>query len=252
LSSDLHTAGWRQGSVFDAKLEAMSLTLDGEDVKSEAQTFTRWVVCTQDCDLRSAATDSDVPCVELRPVAADDPPVDWGIRSRRLRLTEGLHVDASEPRCHVTPRLLQHFRAARFPSLDEGRARALKTWLGLRYDRPAVPDHLVDLAREVAKRCGSQGGRATAESVHEVLMQFGYDGSTIQVALFAVIADSADAEVVRVWLADAARRIRPELGVVARLDVGTRAETSLELLETSYAADLSQLTWRGIDPTGAE
>lgn len=34
-----------------------------------------------------------------------------------------------------------------------------------------------------------------------------------------------------------------DLGVVAAIDVSTRARTSLELVDTSYAANLSQLTW---------
>ena len=80
-------------------------------------------------------------------------------------------------------------------------------------------------------------------------------GSVFDAQLDAISLTVADEDVkpeaVRIWLADAATRIRPDLGVVAHVQVGTSARTSLELVETSYAVDLSQLTWSGTDPTGA-
>ncbi len=252
MTTDLHSMGWRQGSILAAELPATYLTVSEGLVESTTETFERWVVCTQDCDLSASAVSSQLPIVELRPVLTDDPPGDMGIRSRRFLLLDGHYVDSSAPRCVVSPAVLAKYDLTRESPLAEARARAFKTWLGLRYDRPAVPDHLVDLSREVAKRCGSRGGRATGEQVHDVLMQFDDEGNPPKVALFAVIGDEADRELVRTWLSDSATRVRPELGVVAYIDVGTRAETPLELVETSYGADLSQLTWGGSEPTGVE
>ena len=252
MTNDLHTEGWRQGSVFAAELLATHLTEREGQVQSMTASFGQWVVCTQDCDLRAASGSSEQALVELRPVLEDDPPADMGIRSRRFLLADGRYVDATTPRCFVTPTLLASFDSTRQAPLDDARSRAFKTWLGLRYDRPAVPDNLVDLARDVAKRCGSRGGRETGELVHDVLMQFDDSTDPPHVALFAVIADKADHEVVRTWLSKAATRVRPELGVVAYIDVGTRSETPLDLIETSYAADLSQLTWGGAEPAGVE
>jgi hypothetical protein len=252
VATDLHTEGWRQGSILAADLPATYLAAGAGKFVVTERVFSRWVVCTQDCDLRSSPVDSPEPIVELRPVLSQDPPEHMGIRSRRFLLASGLFVDASEPRCMVSPALLTTLVWARQPPLSDARCRAFKTWLGLRYDRPAVPDHLVELARDVAKRCGSRSGRAAGELVHDVLMQFDESAHPPQVALFAVIADDADPEVVRSWLSTAASRVRPELGVVAYIDVGTRRETPLDLVETSYAADLSQLTWGGGDPVGAE
>ncbi|MGH8827624.1 MAG: hypothetical protein ACRDVZ_08530, partial [Jiangellaceae bacterium] len=87
----------------------------------------------------------------------------------------------------MTPALLNVIQPSRQPPLVEGRALAFKTWLGLRYDRPAVPDHLVDLGREIAKRCETKGSRETAKKVHDVLMQFNDTQTPPHVALFAVI-----------------------------------------------------------------
>ena len=167
-----------------------------------------------------------------------------------LRLTAQYHVNSASPRLLITAGLLASYGR---PSLllSDARAKTFKTWLGLRYDRAAIPEHLVALAKEVATRCGSRSGRAAAEEVHEVLMQFDDSASPPRVALFAVVADSADKQIVRTWLSDASLRIDTKLGVVAHVDVATKAETSLVLIENSYAADLSQLTWRGEEPTGA-
>ena len=247
--SDLHTEGWRQGSVVSFELTTSHLTTAEGRIQEISQPYGRWVVCTQDCDLRSARIDSHQPMIELRPVLDEDPPSDWGIRSRRFLLGEDAYVDADAPRCGVTPALLSTMRSVREQAQDEARIRAFKTWLGLRYDRPAVPEHLVELAREIARRCSSGRGRAISEQVHDVLMQFDDSAQPVQVALFGVIANDADAEAVRVWLADVATRINSDLGVIAAIDVGTRAQTPLELVETSYAADLSQLTWGRNRPT---
>lgn len=227
-----------------------SASLTAVVVGREDTQFEKWVVCTQDCDLANSASNSAENIVELRPVLSDCPPKDWGIRSRRFLLQPSEFIDANSPRVSITAARLAELAALSENKLPESRVRALKTWLGRRYDRPAVPDHLVALACEVVKRCESKVGRPTAEKVHDVLMQFDDIPDPPQVALFAVIADDADSNAVREWLANAASKIDTKLGVVAHIDVGTRKQTSLFLIETSYSADLSQLTWRGQEPTG--
>jgi hypothetical protein len=250
--ADLYAAGWRQGSIFNATLDVTILEAGDDGAAPSTTSFSRWVVCTQDCDLASASTKSDDALVELRPVLQSNPPKDWGIRSRRFLLAENDYVDAAQPRCFITPKALAHSIDPDLTEIEPARARAFKTWLGRRYDRPAVPEHLVPIAKEVASRCGIKGGRETAEGVHDILMQFDDSTNPPQVALFAVIHDEADPNEARKWLADASTRIRKDLGIVAAIDAGTKAETSLELVESSYSADLSQLTWRNKEPTGAE
>ncbi len=250
--ADLYAAGWRQGSIFNATLDVTVLEAGEDGVEPRTTSFPWWVVCTQDCDLASASTESDDALVELRPVLQSNPPNDWGIRSRRFLLAENDYVDAALPRCFITPKALAHSIDPDLAEIAPARARAFKTWLGRRYDRPAVPEHLVPIAKEVASRCGRKGGRETAADVHDVLMQFDDSTKPPRVALFAVVHDDADQDEVRKWLAEASTRIRKDLGVVAAIDAGTRAETSLELLESSYSADLSQLTWRNKEPTRAE
>lgn len=252
MDNDLYSHGWRQGSVFAATLSTIVCDLDEHGrIVDRVHTFERWVVCTQDCDLRRSESDSHDELIEIRPVLSEGVPDNWGIRSARLRLNLTCYVDAGQPKAHITPRCLSSFAERRESELSNSRTLAFKTWLGLRYDRPAVPDALVDFAKEIAKRCSSKSGRPTAETVHDVLMQFDDSKSPPHAALFAVIADDANPDKVKSWLHEVATRIDVKLGIIAHVAVGKRSQTTLELVETSYAADLSLVTWRVEDPSGA-
>lgn len=139
-------------------------------------------------------------------------------------------------------------------SPSENRRLAFTTWLGLRYDnRPAVPDDLVDLAKKIAQEVNRSSRRPTGLLVRDVLMVLDNSTSPHQFSLYAVIEDPDDEEQVRTWLADIARAVPTELGVPLQLFAATAAGISIEVLETSYAADVSRLTWRpnSSDPEGA-
>ena len=53
-------------------------------------------------------------------------------------------------------------------------------------------------------------------------------------------------------VAQVATQIPPEVGFVVRVEAGPRSAASLALLEESYAADASQVTWRGATSEGAQ
>ena len=103
----------------------------------------------------------------------------------------------------------------------------------------------------MANHCGRRSGRSVGEQVHEVLMQFDDSETPPRVALFAVVTDDADKDAVLTWLSEAALLVDQELGVVAQMDAGRKSETPLSLVEDSYAADLSQVTWATEQPRGA-
>lgn len=251
-AQSLYTAGWHQGTIVTGPFVAAWLDADesGRGPTTRTLTFERGVICTQNCDLSACDSMSDEFPIEIRRVQSADTPNDWGIRSRNLRLSSTEHVNAEDPRSFVTPRFLTA-ECKNEKSVQDGRAVALKTWLGLRFDRPAVPEHLVEPAREVARRFGSRSGRAAAAQVHDVLMQFDDSKNPPHVALFAVIEDGIDHFEIRKWLADAAKRVNTDIALVAHIDVATRSGTSLALVESSYAADLSQVTWTGAEPSGS-
>jgi hypothetical protein len=107
--------------------------------------------------------------------------------------------------------------------LPDARAVAFKTWLGLRYDRPAVPPELVDVAKKIAADVRRNKRRPMGDLVRDVLMQFN-EASTPPRFL-------------------ALRNHRAHLGVAHIIEVATADRVSLTLIETSYAADVTQLTW---------
>jgi len=53
------------------------------------------------------------------------------------------------------------------------------------------------------------------------------------------------------WLADVSRQVPVDLGVADVIEAATAEGTSFSLVETSYAADVSQITWSGQEPDGA-
>ena len=210
-----------------------------------------WVVCSQDCTLDQNDITEPEPVIELRPALVETPPTDWGIRARRFLLDQDHYVDDYLPRTSIAPAALNHIgeQGHLGTPLASDRALAFKKWLGVRYDRPAVPPDRVELARQIAEAVRSLRQQAIPV-VRDVLMQFG-PGNPLEYALVAVILDPADKPLVREWLADVALRVPQNLGTGSRLEAVTTKEASLDLVENSYSADVSQITWRKTGPQGA-
>jgi hypothetical protein len=255
--ASLYAEGWRQGSLFTAELPLDSVVLGVSGAPARVQTeHSRWIVATQDCDLYYTESDDARPTVELRPVLTDTTPPDWGIRSVRFRLGETEYVYGLSPRTMVSAAVLSaiHFGGGRDADIAAARQRGLKKWLGLRYDRPAVPEELVPLARRIASEVDRMGRRPIGLRLRDVLMQFDETADPIRFSLFAVLERPEDRDAAREWLAEIAIAIPNNLGVADEVDARTADGISLHLVETSYAADVAQLTWRpnNPEPQGAE
>lgn len=221
---------------------------DTGTVAPDTRTHDRWIVATQDCDLDlvDAAHPEDV--VELRPVFDDDPPATRGIRSGKYLLSAGQYLEAQSRRTMISPAALTALLAtgaARDNTLadDAERKIELKTWLGYRYDRPAVPVEYVSLARGIAQAVERQG-KAYTDRVRDILVQF-EPGDPPVFYLFAIIMDEQDSEPVRDWLIEASFKVQAEVGVLGDAQVATADHTSLTLIETSFAVDTSRITWSG-------
>jgi hypothetical protein len=279
----LYSTGWRQGSMFEYTLALNGVVLrvaaqqpsltrrglfrfvrrtvarlshrdqpeaeQGPVPRSSAHGF--WIVSSQDCTLDQTDVGEPEPVVELRPVFAENPPTDWGIRARKFLLDQNHYVDDYAPRTSIAPAALHYIgeQGHLGTPLPSERALAFKTWLGFRYDRPAVPPDRVELAKQIAEAVRALRQPAIPV-VRDVLMQFS-PGDPPEYALVAVILDPADKPLVRSWLADIALRVPLHLGTASRLEAVTTREVSLHLLENSYAADVSQITWRRTGPQGA-
>jgi hypothetical protein len=254
--ASLYAEGWRQGSLFTAELPLDSVVLGVSGAPVRVQTeHSRWVVATQDCDLDNSESDDARPTVELRPVLTEDTPPDWGIRSVRFRISETEHVHGLSPRTMVSATVLSAINVGggRDTEIAQARKRGLKTWLGRRYDRPAVPEELVPLARCIAGEVGRRR-RPIGPHLRDVLMQFDETPSPVRFSLFGVLERPEDRDAAREWLAEVAMAIPSTLGIADELDARAAQGISLHLLETSYAADVAQLTWRpnNPEPQGAE
>lgn len=249
--TSLYDYGWRQGSIFNADLPLFAVVLGSSgEPEPDQSSHGLWVVASQDCDLDGAECSAIEPLIELRPVYTHDPPTDWGIRSNRLRLTDTDYVIASSPRQHVAPSLLANLigRGTQ-PRLPENvRKQAFTTWLGLRYDRPAVPQKLVTLARRISKEVAAHRHRSSTNAVRDVLMQFDDSATPVRYSLFAVLDDVADEEAIRKVLADVGGAVPVELGVLERIEAATADGIAFSAIENSYAADVTQVTWRAGQP----
>jgi hypothetical protein len=245
--ASLYEEGWRQGSIFDAELPLNSVVLGHSGVpQGDSALHHRWVIASQDCDLDNAECLDTVPCVELRPIYTDDPPTDWGIRSHRLLLTEHDYVISSTPRLHVAPTVLTHLlqenTSIREPVPEQ--QQAFTTWLGLRYDRPAVPANLIPLAQLISTEIARRRHRPITARLRDVLMQFDDTPTSTRVSLFAVLDDAGDEDEVRTWLVEVGSAIPPELGIVDQVEAATADGIAFSTIEHSYSADVTQLTWR--------
>lgn len=137
-----------------------------------------WLVAEQDCDLAHRALVGSSYKLELRAVWHDDAPSDWSIRNPLFLLDgSGSHLNAEAPVVRVTPDVLDLAEHITCPHADS--ARRLKTWLGLRYDRPAIPEAYMNLANKLVERLKKKSRREAGERLRDVLATFRtMDGQT--------------------------------------------------------------------------
>jgi hypothetical protein len=246
----LYEDGWRQGTILAAHLPLDAVLLGGGQPVCDQREHRLWAVASQECDLDQTDHAAIEATIELRPVFTDDPPDDFGIRSSRFLLTEHEYVISISPRTVVSAAVLTELVRQRAERRDPSMARrqAFKTWLGLRYDRPAVPLALLPLAQRISEEVRRRRRREGGRRVRDVLMQFEEVMDPVRFSLYAVLENDEDTDRVREWLADISQAIPPELGLADEIEAATAAGISLHTVETSYAADVSQLTWRPNQP----
>jgi hypothetical protein len=254
-SDTVYAAGWRQGTVLQADISVLSTVLNTTTGGANQVTSNHslWALVTQDCNLYRTKASKNSPSIEFRQVHDSDPPAQEGIRARKFLLNPelGHYLIDDKPSAFVSPRFLcdSNQVALRY-KLSEARVLALKTWLGNRYDRPAVPDELVPLAKAIAESVQRNGKREFADQVREIYMRFEEASGTVKFSLFGVIFDKADAPTIREWLANCVLEVSHELGIPAQIEAVKSSQISFDTIETSYCADVSQLTWMGEEVAG--
>ena len=149
LSERLFAAGWRQGSMFSTRELAFAsnrLQSDGQTTEVHHRNVKPrelLVVISQDCDIVS----DDEPFVEVmicsttnqeRAHRLDRNSARWFVVDRE----QGLVAEARY-RLAIEKSMLERYQPRAWPAGDL-RFRRFVRWLGRRYDRPALPDALVD------------------------------------------------------------------------------------------------------------
>jgi hypothetical protein len=170
-------------------------------------------------------------------------------------LTDHEYAYANAPRLTVSPQVLTTILESGAARRDVAFARrqAFTTWLGLRYDRPAVPGHLVPLARRISTEVARNKHRTITARVRDVLMQFDDDDDPVRYSLFGVLDNPDDESDVRAWLARISQAVPTELGMADRIEAAGAEGIAFSTIESSYSADVSLVTWRRDhpDPEGA-
>jgi hypothetical protein len=238
----------------------------GEDGRPRAdrEVHGRWLIASQDCELAWADGGSDRATVELRPVYTENPPSDSGIRSNRLLVSTGQYLISQSPRLMIAPRVLAEcVGEGHITCALPGRARAIKTWLGYRYDRPAVPGRFVSLHERLSSLASKRSRRPMAVHVRDVLVSYAQSADHVPTYQLVAVLPSSEtsegqsaiklqAELER-WLIEIASAVPADLGVASSVLALPADSVSLAFVESAFAIDAADLSWprKGGGPTGA-
>lgn len=254
----LYDADWRQGSYLRHSLTMSDvLTNSSMGVVTRSTEHDLWMVVTQDCDLDGVDESDELPLIELRSVYDDgDTGRVRGLRSREFRPSPDAtrYLQAQSARLMISPAALSACLwanpQARENVLTADDRAKLKTWLGKRYDRAAVPRELVPLGGAIAEAVKMNRKADVVPGIRDILWQA--EAHTPQrYSLFAILENGATEDAARKWLVRVSLSIKQELGIVDEVEAATADRISLKLLETSYGADVSDITWSKGRPRGA-
>jgi hypothetical protein len=261
----LRAAGWRQGCGLNRELPFEVIVTDEQGNPTAIRdVHGQWAVASQDCELAHTPSDHGDATIELRPAFPDSGKHVRGVRSRQFVITEGLLLDGQSPRITVAASVLT--RAAEggghdhssCPTIDE--RRSFKTWLGLRYDRPAVPGAFLTCQSYLAKAL-NKPKIDEAHLVRDVMVSYALDSDgVVRYTLVAVVPAETERVVseterasIEKWLTEGALAVPAEHGVAERIAVLPSTRVSLDFLEKSYAiSEIQDVTWprRGGGPIG--
>ncbi len=245
----LYAAGWRQGMLLETALPLEYVRLEPNGVASHRADHGAWVLVTQDCDLDGTDIADPRLCVELRPTYAlqvGDGRKAGSIRDRWFVYDERYELDSRSPRTMITAAALSTLVAFRGVELPLPRKQQLRTWLGKRYDRPALPDEYIAAAKIIGKEVERNRHSAEWPKMRDLLVSYQPPraGTTTPIVrLYAIIFDERDRSGIRTFIDGIAATVtKRDVAAVIEAHVATDREVTLQLLENTYAADLSKLS----------
>lgn len=129
---------------------------------------------------------------------------------------------------------------------DDRTLAALTTWLGRRYDRPAVPDEYGPLMKRLSSVLRTRGAPPRGDGIRDVFAQI-EPGDPPTYHLLGLVESDADVPDAELLLAECALDVSTELGNVGRMVAAPSDRFPLAAVEDGLLLDLSQLTW-GTEP----
>lgn len=238
----LHAEGWRQGSLIRETMTVHYLDLHEGTVVDRDEQFGLWLLATQDCDLAQTPHTNSTRQFELRPVLprTNDDKLD-GLRSRTILVKDDLVLRSDSKKLTLTARALNRLKEQREDDLDEDRRVQIKTWLGLRYDRPAVPEQFEQFGKRLKKAFIDDLPDELVGVVRDVWVYFEDDHTA---RLFVILVDVQKhlAQDVRDWVDDVIGNLNDEGIVVLERQVEGPDRTTLSILQTYYGLGLAELS----------
>jgi len=263
---------WVQGSLFTAP--SVGFTLYQEDLGSSARSMLvprhlppepgdRFVVVSQTCDIKDRIDRE--PCIEALRCTIEPDQV-WrsniahSARWFEVDRTTGLVTHAMY-RVQIDKRALANLEAEPWPDTPE-RLRRFVQWLGRRFDRPAIPDEIVEhfqwkveaTLKKVKKQPLGQAFTHVVREVRIILPEDEEPPFDIVMVLLLNRLELSEAEAAA--LDDVRELIREKLETNwVRLGDDrqvTAEEMSLAEYEKSRPLFLESLTYRGDEVVGAE
>jgi hypothetical protein len=240
----LYQEGWRQGALIRAPLLAHYVDVNAGATTPRSEAHDLWLLATQDCDLAQTRSTNATRHFELRPVfTRDENDRLDGLRTRSIIVHDQLVLRADSPRITLTARALNTFKNQREEDLPVERRAQIKAWLGLRYDRPAVPERFEKLARLLKERCIAEIPAHLTGVLRDVLVSF---ESPTEVRLFFILHDNATEagrNNVLDWADDTAGELLDDHGIIV-LDrqAETSKGTSLWVIQNYHGLDCTDLS----------
>jgi hypothetical protein len=245
----LHDLGWRQGFLVTASLTAQVYTIEDGVQRTSELVHGLWLLAEQDCDLAQTDVGDIAKQFELRAVRYHEGDIPRGITGGRMRINATQCVHALDIVTKVTATWL----AANFEnaiSVDPETRREVKTWMGYRYDRPAVPAAISKIhtrIQKLAKFARTEPQQNVAQKnwsrldlgkVRDLLV--GYEETAgqgkVRANLYAIAKEERDVVELQAWverIRDAVEDTEPF--IVFMVDARDPDNTPISLLETAYS-----------------
>lgn len=238
----LHAEGWQQGSLIRETMTVHSLDLQDGIIVDRSEQFDLWLLATQDCDLAQTPCTNTTRQFELRPVLERKPDDKLdGLRSRVILVKDQLVLRSDSKKLTLNACALNSLKDKREQNLDEERRVQIKTWLGLRYDRPAIPSRFVPLGERLKKAFIDEMPDKFAGVVRDVWVYFETDQ---EIRLFVILVDAqkSRADEVRDWVDEVIGNLSDEEIIVRRRSIEGPDRTPLSVLQSYYGLGIAELS----------